>query len=456
MAIAADASGRSDPRSLGLAPGPRHATPFPFLRELRADSIGYLVSLWREYGDVVCIRMGPLRSYLVARPEHVRHVFVSHHRNYEKGDLFAKLKAVGGNGLLFSEGEAWRRQRRLVAPAFQRSHIQGVVPVMGRVIGKRIEHLVEAHGGGDDFDVLPEMSGLALDVVCQAMFGSDPPGISFHRRIDEALAHANYLLSHYVTAPFWVPTRRNRAARAMLDAIHASILRMVDAARTRSGEGSDLLRLLLEAKDPETGAGMSETELLAQMLTLLVAGHETTAMALCWSFHLLGQHPEWKDEEADSVLSDDDPSAADAERLELSLRVVRESMRLYPPVWAVPRQALVQDELGGYRVPRRSMVTISPWILHRHPEFWDDPERFDPDRFLPERSDARPRHAYIPFGAGGRSCVGEDFALLEATLALSMALRRFDVLPAPGHPVVPNPILTLRPRDGLRVRLEPR
>lgn len=459
MATATSTSTATDPRSLPYAPGPRFATPFPFLRELRADSIGYLVSLWREYGDVACIRMGTLRSYLVARPEHVRQVLVSNHRGFEKGNLFAKLKKVAGDGLLFSEGETWRAQRHWVAPAFQRTQVQGVVPVMGQVMNELLARWEREHAGGDEFDLLPEMSRLALDMVCRAMFGAATPDVSFHRHIDAAIEHANYLLNNFVTPPLWVPTRRNRGLKRTMDGIHGTIREMVVSARARQGEGADLLRLLLEARDEQTGAAIEEKDLLAQMITLITAGHETTAMALCWSFHLLGQAPEVTArlrDEADAVLSDAAMSAEQVGRLALSLRVVKEAMRLFPPVWALPRQAIVDQEIGGYRVPRKAMVTLSPWITHRHPEFWDDPETFDPDRFLPERSEGRPRHAYFPFGAGGRSCVGEEFALLEATLVLSMAVRRFDVQPVAGRRVEPDPILTLRPRNGLRVRLTAR
>lgn len=445
-----------------LPPGPRYATPFSFLRELRADTLGYLEGLQRDYGDVVCLRLGPvLRSCLLVRPEGVRRVLVENHRNYWKGRLFGKLKRVSGEGLLFSEGEAWRRQRRLVAPAFQRSHVQSLVPAMGAVVEEMLERWERERADGRPFDLLPEMSQLALDVVCRALFGGRRlgPEVRFHETVNEAIGYANHLLNTFLPAPLWVPTRRNRRARRTQADIHAVIDDLIRQARERRSEGFDLLRLLMEARDEESGEPMSEAALRDQMVTFLIAGHETTAVALTWAVHLLGSAPEEAEAlraEADAVLGTGPASAEAVARLERTRRVLKESLRLYPPAWAIARQAHADDEVCGYRIPRGSNVTLSPWLLHRHPGLWEAPERFDPDRFRPERAAGRPRGAYFPFGAGGRRCVGEDFATLEATLVLASLLRRFRVEPVPGEHVEPDPILTLRPRSGLRVTVAPR
>lgn len=424
----------------------------------RPGALGTFEHLQRDYGDVVGLRMGPLRSCLLVRPEAVRHVLVTNHRNYWKGRIFGKLKRVAGEGLLFSEGETWQRHRRLVAPAFQRSHVQSLVPPMAAVVDERLEAWERERLGGRPFDLLPEMSQLALDVVCRALFGGKRlgPEVRFHETVNEAIAYSNHLLNTFLPAPLWVPTRLNRRARRTLGALHDVIDDLIRQADERRPEGFDLLRVLLETRDEETGEPMSREALRDQMMTLLIAGHETTAVALTWTVHLLGNAPEAAERarrEAEAVLGGE-PATADAvARLDYTRRVVMESLRLYPPAWATARQAHADDELCGYRIPRGANVTLSPWLMHRHPGYWEAPDRFDPDRFLPERSESRPRGAYFPFGAGGRRCVGEDFAMLEATLALASILRRFDLRPLPDHPVEPDPILTLRPRHGLKVTL---
>lgn len=452
---------RASARSLPLPPGPRYVSPFSFLRELRADSLGFLERMQREYGDLVCMRIGILRSCILARPEHVRRVLIENHRNYWKGRLFGKLKGVAGDGLLFSEGEAWRRQRRMAAPAFQRSRVEGLVPRMAAVTNELLERWDRERAGGEDFDLLPEMSNLALDIVCRAMVGGEMPLTEreFHEIMDESIAYANHLINTFVPAPLWVPTARNRRMRRTLGQIDAVILELVRRARAGEMDEADLLGTLVEARDEENGSRLSDRELRDQMVTFLFAGHETTAVALTWAFHLLGRHPEVEAalrREADHVLSDAAPTIAEVARLEHTRRAMQETLRLYPPIWATARQAYEDDEIGGFRIPKGANVTISPWLIHRHPELWQEPERFDPDRFLPERAEERPRLAYLPFLAGGRRCIGEDFALLEATAVLAMILRRFEVRPVPGPQVKPDPILTLRPKDGLRVTLERR
>jgi cytochrome P450 len=217
--------------------------------------------------------------------------------------------------------------------------------------------------------------------------------------------------------------------------------------------------MMLGARDEETGEQMSEPQILDEMRNFLIAGHETTAVTLTWTFHLLGQHPEIRErleKEVDRVLGGRLPGPHDLPQLALARRVIDESLRLYPPAWATGRQALADDEVDGYRIPRKANVTLSPWITHRHPAFWDAPERFDPDRFLPERCRDRHRFAYIPFGAGGRRCVGEDFALQEACFVLAAIVQRYELRPVTGHPIELHPIFTLRPRHGVRVTLHPR
>ncbi len=456
VSTASAAAGR-----LPVAPGPRYATPFGFLRDIRRDLIGFLERSHADHGDVACIRMGPLRSYLLARPEHAKHVLVDNHRNYRKGIVFQKLRRVAGDGLILSEGELWKRQRRLVAPAFQRARLARMAPRVVDAIQDLVGRWERDRVDGEPFDVLPEMSTLALDAVSRAMFGADvlDRAAEFHGLVNEALAYSNHLINSYLAPPMWLPTRRNRNGRRTRNAIDDTIRDIVRAHRESGEDRGDLLSVLLAARDEGTGEGMSDELLLDEMRTFLVAGHETTAIALSWAFYLLGRHPEEAERlraEVDVAVGGRVPGFEDLPRLGHARRVIDEAMRLYPPAVATNREALEEDEVGGWRIPKRANVTVSFWVIHRSPALWEEPERFDPDRFLPERSEGRHRFAYLPFGAGPRRCVGEDFALLEATLALASIAQRFQVEPGSDREVHPKPLLTLRPDGPIPVRLRPR
>jgi cytochrome P450 len=444
-----------------LAPGPRYWTPFGFLRDMSPDILGFLERAHREYGDVVCMRPGPLKSYLLARPEHAKHVLVDNHKSYRKGIVFQNLRRVAGQGLILSEGELWKRQRRLVGPSFHRRRLAEMSPLMVDAIQDLVTRWEAERAGGEPFDVLPEMSKLALDVVCRAMFGTDmlDRAESFHAHVQEALEYSNYLINTFLVPPIWVPTRRNRRGRRTRNWIDGVIRDMIRSRSDSASEGGDLLSTMLAARDEETGEPMSESLLLDEMRTFLIAGHETTAVALAWTFYLLGRHPEAAERlqaEVDAALGASPPGFEDLPRLGYARRVIDESMRLYPPALATNRQALEDDEVDGWLIPRRANVTISIWVTHRHPEFWDEPRRFDPDRFLPERAEQRPRLAYLPFGAGPRRCIGEDFALTEATLALASISQRFRVERGSECGVEPKPLLTLRPAEPILVRIHPR
>jgi cytochrome P450 len=441
-----------------LAPGPRFRTPQGFLADLRVRPVEFLTELWHEYGDISCIRIAWLRSYLLVHPDHVRHVLVTSQKNYWKGAVLQKLTRVTGHGLLFSEGEVWKRQRRLVAPAFARQHVASLAPVMTAAASDLLQRWEQQYEKGAAFDVLPEMSKVALDVVCRAMFGTDilERADDFHHVVNEALDHANHLINTFYPLPMWVPTSRNRRMKRTMTAQDAVIYDMIRQHRERPGSEADLLSMMLEARDEETGREMTDQQIRDEMVTFLTAGHETTGVTLAWTFYLLGQHPEIRErlyEEVDRVLGSRPPGLEDLPQLTFTGRVIDEALRLYPPAWSTVRQALADDEVGGYRIPKNAMVTLSPWITHRHPAFWDEPERFDPDRFLPRRSEDRHRFAYIPFGAGGRRCIGEDFALQEARIVLAAVTQRYELRPVPGHPVEVHPIFTLRPRHGVRVTL---
>ncbi len=448
-------------RTAAFPPGPRDWTPAPFLRGMREDSIGYVSQLIARHGDAVGVRAGPLRFVVLGRPEHARHVLIRNARNYWKGRQLGKLRRVAGDGVFFVDGDAWRRQRKLVVPAFQRAKVEALVPHLVAGADEMLAAFEREHAGGGWFEVMPYTSKAALDIVCRAMFGSDvrEQADEFHRLAHQAAAYAQYLFDHLWTPPLWVPTQRNRAMQESLRWASGFVHGLIDGHRRMPQLPEDLLGLLLGARDEETGAALSDRELYDELMTFVNAGHETTAVTLAWALYAIGRDADLRarlEAEVDAVLGRGVPEHATLARLDLLGRTIREVLRMYPPAFAVPREAIADDEIDGVSIPKDSTAFVASYFIHRHLEFWSEPERFDPDRFLAERGEPRHAFAYLPFGLGGRRCVGEDFALLEIRTVLARLLQRFRVSVDPEHPVVPKPLLTLKPRDGVRIRIEPR
>jgi cytochrome P450 len=446
------------PRAAVFPPGPRDWSPGPFLRGIREDSIGYMSALFAEHGDAVGVRGGPVRMVALRRPEHARHVLIRNARNYWKGRQIGKLRPLAGDGVFFAEGAEWRRQRKLVVPAFQRARIEALVPHLVAGADEMLAAWQRDRAGGDWFEVMPYTSKAALDVVCRAMFGSDvrDQADEFHRLAHQAAAYAQYLFDHLWTPPLWVPTRRNREIQESLRWAKRFIGGMIDDHRRIDPPPEDLLGLLLGVRDEETGAALSDRELYDQLMTFVNAGHETTAVTLAWSLYHVGRDAALRarlEAEVDAELGRSAPTLAALARLDLLDRTIREVLRMAPPAYAVPREALADDQIDGVAIPKGSAAVVSTYFIHRHPEFWSEPDRFDPDRFLPERGESRHQFAYLPFGLGGRRCVGEDFALLELRSVLARVLQRFRVETDPDQVVVPKPLLTLKPRDGVRIRI---
>ncbi len=441
--------------ALPAPPGPRYLNPFGFIREFKRDPLQVFFESFRRYGDAVCFRTptGPL--YFFAHPDHVKHVLQVNHQNYWKGRIFERLKRFGGEGLIFSEGEHWRRQRRLAQPAFARQRVEAQAEMMTACAEAVVERWRRPAASGEIIDVAAEMSRVTLEIVAKALFGSE--GIhtwldAFRELLDVSMEYANYLLNHAIPTPIWIPTPRNlRMQRAMRvgDGIVAAIL---EERRQNPGDRGDLLSMLLAGRDGETHEGMDDHQLADEIRTFLVAGHETTALTLSWTWFLLSRHPEVERrlaEELESVLAGRAPGVGDLRQLVYTRCVIEESMRLYPAAWGMGRESREADEVGGYGIRAKAGVFLSPYLTHRHPDFWENPEGFDPERFLPERSAGRPPYAYFPFGGGPRVCIGAQFSLMEAQLLLATLAQRVRVELVPGRAVVPDPIFTLRPRGGI-------
>jgi len=448
------------------APGPHGAPLLGNLLPFRRDVLGLLVESRARFGDVVRFRLGPLVLHLVAHPDAIRQVLQDRADLYDKNTRSsAKIRGMTGLGLLTASGETWQRQRRMIQPGFRPAAVAGFVARMVEATEAMLSRWQCRMATGVPFDAASEMMRLTYTIVGRTLFSADvsADADAVEHAMEVMLAHTYRRLQRIVDIPLAIPTpanRRFRAARATIDQVVSRILteRRRHLEKAERTEMPDLLSILLRERD-EAGRGMDDTQLRNETITLLLAGHETTANALTWTLYLLARHPEAAERlsaEVDAVLGDRVPNSEDLTALPFTERVIREAMRLYPPIWAIERRAIEEDAIGGFRIPAGSTVVVSPWVTHRHPGFWDDPERFDPDRFTPERSAGRPLLAWVPFGAGPRYCIGGHFAMTEALVITALVMRRFRLRLISGHPVAPLPGITLRARDGVRLIVEAR
>jgi cytochrome P450 len=447
------------PARSATPPGPRGHLLLGSLREVQRDPLGLLRDGFREHGDVVRFRFGSTRALLLAHPDHIGHVLHDNHRNYDKRNVdYAMLRRLLGNGLLTSDGTFWHRQRRQMAPMFHRQRVAGFCNLMVNSTLEMLERWDARARSGEPFDVVAEMTRLTLAIVAKALFSADVSDEA--EAIGAALTEVNRQLGEFsVLDMFWmIPTPRKRRFRAAVQTLDAVVGKIIEARRRETSRNEDLLSMLLDAVDEETNQGMTPSQVRDEVLTLLLAGHETTANALAWTWYLLAQNPDAENklhDEIASTLGERAPSALDLPQLRYTRMVVEESMRLYPPAWAISRNAIGEDEIGGYRVRPRTNIIICSFVTHRHPSFWEEPERFDPERFSPERSQQRPDFAYLPFGGGPRICIGNAFAMTEAQLVVATMAQRCRLRLMPEHPVDLHPLITLRPRHGIRMTLHP-
>ena len=438
-----------------MPPGPRGDFLLGSLRRVQHEPLELLREGFREYGDVVRYRFGNTRAFLLAHPDHIRHVLHDNHRNYDKNNVdYAMLRRLLGNGLLTSDGAFWLRQRRLMAPMFHRQRVAGFCNLMVNSTLEMFDLWEELALIGEPLDIADEMARLTLKIVAKALFSADVSDDA--GAIGAALTEVNRQLGEFsLLDMLWmIPTPRKRRFHAAVRALDQVVGKIIDERRRSAYRNQDLLSMLLEAVDEETDKGMTPRQVRDEVLTLLLAGHETTANALAWTWYLLAQNPAAADklhQEVVGVLGRRAPDGLDLPQLPYTRMVVEESMRLYPPAWAISRNAIGDDEIGGYHVRRKTNLIICSFITHRHPEFWEEPERFDPERFSPARSEGRPNFAYLPFGGGPRICIGNSFAMTEAQLVVATVAQRYRLRLVPGHPVELHPLVTLRPRHGMRM-----
>jgi cytochrome P450 len=429
---------------------------------IRRDPLSFLTEMRTRYGDITSHTIDE-RVYLVNRPDLAHRVLAANRRNYTKAgtpdDLM--LTPLLGQGLLTSEGEVWKRQRRVSQPAFTRERVQSFDELITSSTLELLDRWNTASQSGEPLRLDHQLSGLTLAIVARAIFGSDLTGINEY--FGEAVDVLNRFMGHFDPLEDSAAGREARAAYAKAVGFLNGLVRLLVQGRRLEGtEGrDDLLSRLIEglAKDSRAATPEAERELRDQVVTMLMAGHETTAKALTWTSVLLHNHPAVAarlDAELDAVLDGRIPRAVDVPNLPFCQQVIQEALRLYPPVWLLSRRSVGDDQLGEFDVPAGTLVCVSPYVLHRDERFWVQPETFDPDRFSEHRSAGRPDYAYIPFSGGPRHCIGRHLAMLEAQLVLATIRQRVRLTLVDGHPIEPEALVTLRPRYGVLATVAPR
>lgn len=435
---------------------------FKFLRVLRENSIATFRA--EAYtADILERRLLWKRTLFVNQPDAIKHILLDNAANYRKTEITRRLLEPGlGRGLLTSEGETWRRHRRIMAPSFDHRSIVGYAPIMTEIAEKLLTDW-DALPPAAEVDVAAAMMHATLHIISRTMFSSDSDDIVdvVERGVGRYQTEIRPGLADLLELPLWLSRlmSRQRAERVLSDFDKAIDRLLAERGRVADKQRKDLLARLIAARDEETGGGMTAEEVRNQVVTIFMAGHETTALALTWTWYLLSQHRAVEDRlhaELARVLGGRAPRHEDLAKLPYTRMVLEESMRLYPPAHTLSRQAVQEDEVLGRRIGAGTTILIVPWLLHRNPKLWERPGRFDPERFAPERAAQRHRFAYIPFGAGPRICIGAAFAMAEAMLVLATMAQRYRLRLKPGFAVEPQGLITLRARHGMRMILERR
>ena len=439
-------------------PGPHPRLPGINYFYVRRNFLGFLERVAREHGDIVYFRMGPQDVYFLNHPDYIKDVLVTRQQNFIKGRALQRSKRLLGEGLLTSEGEHHRRQRRLAQPAFHRNRIASYADVMTEYGARSAARWRD----GEQLDISQEMMRLTLAIVGKTLFDADVEEEA--QEIGEALATIlglfNAMLLPFSELLEKLPLPQNKRFKVAKRRLDDTIYRIIEERRQSGSDHGDLLSMLLLSQDEEGTGSMSDEQVRDEAMTLFLAGHETTSNALTWTWYLLSQN---ETEEArlyaeiDEVLGGRErPLFEDIERLHYTEMVLAETMRLYPPAWALGRLATKETEVGGYKITPGSLVIMSQYVMHRDARFFPDPTRFDPERWTPEARESRPQFSYFPFGAGVRRCIGESFAWMEGILLIATLARRWRMRHVEGHPVELQPLITLRPKHGMLMTVHKR
>ncbi len=443
--------------------GPRIHLPLAVIAQMASrwfpiDPLGFGLKVAREFGDIAHYQFGPLHIYQLNHPDLARQVLVEQAEKFHKPKLVKRaFQPFAGEGLLTSDGAFWRQQRKLIQPAFHQRRLAAYSEVMTA----HALRMADSFADGEVREMGAEMTKLTLGVVVKTLFGADLPreagdiGGSMMAVLDAASQRVNAL----VKIPWWVPTRRNLRERRTLAKLDAIFQILIQAQRAAGEKRDDLLSALLAATDEDSGAGMSDRQLRDEMMTLFLAGHDTTANALTWTWYLLSKHPEVEAklmEELDGALGGRAPALTDLPKLTYTEMVIREVLRLYPPAPGVAREPIEDVTIAGYDVAKGSLVTVNTYAMQQDARFFAAPERFDPERFEAGWEERIPRYAYLPFGGGPRVCIGNAFAMMEARLILATVAQRVKLTLMPGQKIKPVQVVTLRPSGAVRMKVERR
>lgn len=447
-------------------PGPKGKLILGSLPERRSQPLQLYLNGALTYGDVVYYRMGYLNIYLLNNPDHIKYVLQDNQKNYFKGVGYEKLLPVLGHGLLMSDGDFWHRQRRLSQPAFHRQRIVEFSKVMSQSTAAMLErwsrldspNSPNSPNSNSPLDIAQEMMRLTLAIVSRTLLSTDVSdeadnvGQALSRLLSATNKRVLSLLP-WEKLPLPSNAQFNRDLK-VLDRVVGSI---IEERRKTNHDAGDLLSMLMNARDEDTGESMNDKQLRDEVMTIFLAGHETTANLLAWTWYLLSTHPEIARKLRAEVLEvlgpEKVPSFEDLPRLKYTLMILEESLRLYPPAWVLARENKEQDQIGGYTIPKGSVIVICPYVVHRLPHLWENPEGFDPERFNPDVKNDRHKYSYFPFSGGPRQCIGTSFALTEAQIILAMVAQKYRLDLVSGHPVEPEPLITLRPKNGVKMNL---
>ena len=442
-------------------PYPRVAPANPLLKNAAVfgrDYFAFMIDNQRRYGDFYDVHLPHVPLFVISKPEYAKHVLVTNNRKYGKSFAYEFLRHPLGNGLLTSEGDFWLKQRRIAQPAFHRERLS----TLGTTITAATQEMLrewEASDTGAPRNVSHELMRLTAQVVARALFGSDigPASPAIVRCINVINQHITDKVANPFRMPSWLPSEKNRTYQAALRELDQLVYGIIAERRSAAQTHHDLLAMLMDTEDADTGERMSNQQVRDEVVTLFIAGTETSAVALSWALYLLARHPEEKERvyQETQRLRDGIPTGNPITDLPHTHRVVQETMRLYPPAWIIGREAREDDELDGYFIPRGSQVYICTYMIHRHPKLWEQPDKFWPDRFG-DAEVGRHKFAFFPFGGGPRYCIGNHFAQLEMQLVLSQIIRKFDIQLPADEAIAVEPLITLRPRGGVSLLLKKR